>query len=151
MVHLSQEVDNLLVRKHLLLQLFECLGNLEVIHVETLVLLEVFLLQFKFIHEDSLLAEEHLLSCTVNHLREDLLGKHQDVVEGSSRQLYHLESELIDRTFKLLVLLANHFEIITAQLFDHTLTTEAQANLAGELLVQEDALVVDHTATEESL
>ena len=82
MVQLGEEADHLLILQVSLLQLLHRLGDLDVVHLETLVLLVARLLLLKLLHEEVLLLEEHLLTSPIQQRGVDLLGQGQDVVEG---------------------------------------------------------------------
>ena len=74
MVHLSVEMDHFLIRKSLFLDSLEGYGHLDVVHFETLILLELFFLYLELAHETFLLAKEHFLASTLNHHVVNFLG-----------------------------------------------------------------------------
>ena len=103
MVKFSQEMDYLLVCQHVLLELFDCFSDLNIVHIESVVLLMVVFLLLKGLHKLILFTKEHLLSNFIDLLCVDLLGQDQDVVKWSHRQLSDLKLEFLDIFVQILV------------------------------------------------
>ena len=108
-----------MIGKHVLLKVLELLGDLDVIHIEALILPVPVLLLLEFFHECVLLAEEHLLTSAINQLLVDLLGQGENVVERSDLQASNLHVETLNVLVKLRVLVLNRLQVRKLQLFDH--------------------------------
>ena len=65
MGQLGEEADHLLILQVRVLQILHRLGDLDVVHLEALVLLVARLLLLKLLHEEVLLLEEHLLTSPI--------------------------------------------------------------------------------------
>ena len=107
MVHLGHEVDDLLVREFVLLDLLECLCDLWVVHVQALVLFVPVLLLLQSFHQHVLLVEKQTLTVAVNKGGVYFLGKYEDVVERLGSNAGNLQIEFLDDLVQSGVALAN--------------------------------------------
>ena len=76
-----QLFDDLFIFDLVLLYLFESLGDLDVIHIKSLILLVPLLFLIKKGHQLVLLLEEKLLTSSVEEDAEHLLRDHNDIIE----------------------------------------------------------------------
>ncbi len=128
-VQFGQEMDHLLVCQHVLLKLFDCLSDLNVVHVKSLILLMVVFLLLKGLHELILFAKEHLLSNLLDLLGVDLLREDQNVVERSHRQLGDLELELLNGFIQILVSVTDFSQTGKTQRLDNRFGGESENDL----------------------
>ena len=150
MIESGQEVDDLLIGQHVLLQIVKLLGNLDVVHLKSSVLLVVILLLLKGFHKVVLLAEKHLLTSALNQHRVDLLGQGKNVVERCDWQACNLHLEALDSLVELNILLLDFLEVAELQLLDDRLHGEAKRYTRSSVR-RECVLVIDDRTSEKTL
>ena len=129
MIQLCQEMNHFLVGQHVVLELLESLGDLNIVHIKSLILLVIIFLLLQRLHQLILLAKKHLLSGFLDKLSVNFLGQHKDVVKRSNRQFCDFELELLDSVFKFLISVTNFGQTCQAQDLDNRFSSESQNNL----------------------
>ena len=129
MVELGQEFNHLMISKHVLLEVLELLGNLDIVHIEALILSVPVFLFLEFFHESVLFAEKHLFTSAINQLLVDLLWQGENVVERGLWQTSNLHVEALNMLVELRVLILNSLQVRKLQLFDNRFDSKTKRHL----------------------
>ena len=148
MVHLSVELDYLLIFKSLFLDFLQGYGDVDIVHFETLILLVPFFLLLELFHETFLLAKEHLLTSALYHHGVNFLGQDENVVERGLRNACHFHLKLPNGPINLAVHIHESIDSVHAEFLDVRLLGESHSDL--RLIIAENSLKVDDATSEES-